>query len=142
MGKNTASAVWKGDLKSGNGKLKLSTVPLEADYTFASRFENAKGTNPEELVAAAHAACFSMAFANILAGKGFDPREVRTTAVASLTNPGDGFRITGMDLSTEARVDGIDDNTFQSLANEAKAGCPISKTLSTVNIQLNAKLLK
>lgn len=142
MGKNTASAVWKGDLKNGNGKLKLSTVPLEADYTFASRFENAKGTNPEELVAAAHAACFSMAFANILAGKGFDPLEVTTTASASLTNPGDGFKITDMELTTDARVKGIDENTFQSLANEAKEGCPISKTLSTVNIKLNARLVK
>lgn len=142
MGKNTASAFWKGDLKNGNGKLKLTTVQLEADYTFASRFENGKGTNPEELVAAAHAACFSMAFANIMAGKGYEPLEVATTAVASLTNPGDGFRITDIALTTEARVNGIDESTFQNLASEAKAGCPISKTLTTVNITLNAKLVK
>jgi osmotically inducible protein OsmC len=142
MSKNTASAVWKGDLKNGNGKLKLTTVPFEADYTFSSRFESGKGTNPEELVAAAHAACFSMAFANIVAGKGFNPEQVSTTAVAKLTNPGDGFLITDMELSTEARISGIDESTFQALANEAKANCPISKTLSTVNIKLNAKLLK
>jgi osmotically inducible protein OsmC len=142
MSKNTASAVWKGDLKNGTGKVRLSTVPLEADYTYASRWENAKGTNPEELVAAAHAACFSMAFANTVAGKGFNPQEVATIAVAKLTNPGSGFLITEIELSTEARIQGIDESTFQSLAKEAKANCPISKTLSSVNIKLNAKLLK
>jgi len=142
MSKNTASAIWRGDLKNGNGKLKLTTVPVEADYTFSSRFENGKGTNPEELVAAAHAACFSMAFANIVAGKGYNPEEVSTTAVATLSNPGGGFLITGIELTTEARIKGIDESTFQALANEAKANCPISKTLASVNIKLNAKLLK
>lgn len=142
MSKNTASAVWKGDLKNGNGKLKLTTVPFEADYTFSSRFETGKGTNPEELVAAAHAACFSMAFANIVAGKGYEPVEISTTAVAHLTNPGNGFLITDMELTSECRIIGIDENTFQSLASEAKANCPISKTLQGMNIKLNAKLLK
>lgn len=142
MSKNTASAVWKGDLKNGNGKVKLTTLPFEAEYTYASRWENAKGTNPEELVAAAHAACFSMAFANTVAGKGFKPEEVSTIAIAKLTNPGNGFLITDMELTTEARINGIDESTFQALANEAKTNCPISKTLSGVNIKLNAKLLK
>jgi osmotically inducible protein OsmC len=142
MSKNTASAQWKGDLKNGNGKIHLTTTALEAAYTYSSRFENGKGTNPEELVAAAHAACFSMAFANIIAGKGYVPEEISTTAVATLSNPGDGFLITDMQLTTEARVKGIDENTFQSLAEEAKKGCPISKTLlATVRIKLNAKLL-
>lgn len=142
MSKNTASAIWKGDLKNGTGKVKLSTVAFEADYTYASRFETGKGTNPEELVAAAHAACFSMAFANIIAGKGYKPEQVSTTARATLSNPGNGFLITGMELTTEAKVQGIDEKTFNDLANEAKANCPISKTLSSVNIKLNAKLLK
>jgi len=142
MSKNTASAVWKGDLKNGNGKVRLSTIAFEANYTYASRFETGKGTNPEELVAAAHAACFSMAFANIIAGKGFNPEEISTTAVATLSNPGNGFLITEMELDTEAKIKGIDDKTFMELANEAKANCPISKTLSSVNIKLKAKLLK
>jgi len=142
MSKNTASAVWKGDLKNGNGKVRLSTIAFEASYTYASRFETGKGTNPEELVAAAHAACFSMAFANIIAGKGFNPEEISTTAVATLSNPGNGFLITEMELDTEAKIKGIDDKTFMELANEAKANCPISKTLSSVNIKLKAKLLK
>ena len=142
MSKNTASAVWKGDLKNGNGKIKLTSTAIEANYTFSSRFENGKGTNPEELVAAAHAACFSMAFANTVAGKGYKPEEVSTVAVATLSNPGNGFLITQMELTTEARITGIDESTFQALANDAKANCPISKTLSAVNIKLNAKLLK
>lgn len=142
MSKNTASAVWKGDLKNGNGKLKLTTVPFEAEYTYASRFETGKGTNPEELVAAALAACFSMQFSNIVAGKGFKPAEVSTTAVATLSNPGGGFKITEIELTTQAKIDGIDESTFQTLANEAKSGCPISKTLEGVNIKLKAGLVK
>lgn len=142
MSKNTASAVWKGDLKSGNGKVKLTSTAMEASYTFASRFESGKGTNPEELVAAAHAACYSMALSNIIAEKGYKPEEVSTVAIATLSNPGDGFRITAMELTTEARIKGIDETTFNKLAQDAKANCPISKTLTSVHITLNAKLLK
>jgi osmotically inducible protein OsmC len=138
--KNTASAKWQGDLKNGNGEVKLTTANLTANYTFASRFENGKGTNPEELVAAAHAACFSMALANIIAQKGYSPEDISTVATATLSNPGSGFLITDMELNTEAKVKGIDEKTFEALANEAKANCPISKTLSTVNIKLNARL--
>ena len=141
MSKNTASAIWKGDLKSGNGKVKLTSMPFEANYTFSSRFETGKGTNPEELVAAAHAACFSMALSNIIAGKGYKPEQVSTVATATLSNPGTGFLITEMELTTEAKVQGIDEKTFLTLANEAKANCPISKTLSSVNIKLMAKLV-
>ena len=142
MSKNTASAIWKGDLKNGNGFIKLTSAALEANYTFSSRFENGKGTNPEELVAAAHAACFSMALSNIVAGKGYSPEEISTVAVATLSDPGNGFMITAIELSTEARIKGIDESTFLELANDAKANCPISKTLSSVNISLKAKLLK
>jgi len=142
MSKNTASALWKGDLKNGSGKIKLTTAALEADYTFSSRFETGKGTNPEELVAAAHAACYSMALSNIIAGKGYKPEEVATVAVATLSNPGNGFLITEIELNTEARIKGIDESTFITLANDAKANCPISKTLSSVNIRLKAKLLQ
>jgi len=139
--KNKASASWKGDLKSGNGIMNLTNSPGSFSYTFSSRFENGKGTNPEELIAAAHAGCFSMAFANIVAGKGYVPQEVSTTAITTLANPGNGFLITEIELNTEARIKGIDESTFQALANEAKMNCPVSKTLSSVAIRLNAKLL-
>jgi len=142
MNKNKASASWKGDLKSGNGTISLNSAPGKFSYTFSSRFENGKGTNPEELVAAAHAGCFSMAFANIVAGKGYVPEEISTTAVAILANPGSGFLITEIELNTEAHIKGIDEKTFQSLADEAKMNCPISKTLSSVSIKLNAKLIQ
>ena len=141
MSKNTASAIWNGDLKGGKGKINLTSTPYEVNYTFSSRFENGKGTNPEELVAAAHAGCFSMAFSNIAAEQGFQPEEVKTTAVAILSNPGDGFRITEIELTCQAKIHGIDKDTFQALAKEAKLNCPISKTLSSVNITLNASLI-
>lgn len=141
MSKNTASAIWKGDLKSGNGEAKLSTTGNTFSYTFASRFENGKGTNPEELIAAAHAACYSMALSNIIAGKGYQPKQVSTSAKATLSNPGDGFLITDIELTTEGSVEGIDEKTFLELAEEAKTGCPVSKTLASVNITLNAKLV-
>lgn len=141
MSKNTASAIWKGDLKGGNGEATLSTTGNSFSYTFASRFENGKGTNPEELVAAAHAACYSMALSNIIAGKGYKPIQVSTSATATLADPGDGFVITDIALTTEASVEGIDEQTFLELAEEAKKGCPISKTLAVVNISLDAKLV-
>lgn len=141
MSKNTASAIWQGDLKGGKGKATLSTNNDIFSYTFASRFENGKGTNPEELVAAAHAACYSMALSNIIAEKGYTPKQVATKAVAKLNDPGDGFRITDIELTTEGSAEGIDEKTFLELAEEAKKGCPISKTLSSVNITLNAKLV-
>jgi osmotically inducible protein OsmC len=142
MNKNKASATWQGDLKNGNGTISLNSAPGKFSYTFSSRFENGKGTNPEELVAAAHAGCFSMALANIIAGKGYVPEQVSTTAVATLANPGNGFLITEILLNTEVKIKGIDENTFQSLAHEAKMNCPISKTLSAVTIKLNAKLVQ
>lgn len=141
MLKNTASAIWKGDLKNGNGTVRLNSAPGEFGYTFASRFESGRGTNPEELIAAAHAGCFSMALANILATKGYKPTEIATTATATLANPGNGYLITEMNLSTQAKVQGIDNETFQALALEAKLNCPVSKTLATVAINLNARLI-
>ena len=141
MLKNTASAIWKGDLKNGNGTVRLYSAPGEFSYTFASRFENDNGTNPEELIAAAHAGCFSMALANILAIKGYKPIEIATIAVATLANPGNGFLITEMELNTKAKIEGIDNETFQMLASEAKLNCPISKTLAIVAIKLNAVLM-
>ncbi len=140
MTKNTASASWKGDLKNGNGKISLYSAPAEFSYTFASRFENGKGTNPEELIAAAHAGCFSMALANILAQKGYKPVDITTTATATLANQGNGYLITQIDLDTQAKAEGIDNETFQALAHEAKQNCPVSKTLAAVTINLHASL--
>ena len=136
-----ADAEWRGDLKSGNGSLRLGSGAYEGQYSFQSRFEEGTGTNPEELIAAAHAGCFSMAFAAGLGKAGFQPQSVRTTAQVMLDKVGEGFAITGIQLTTEASVPQIDDVRFQQLANEAKEGCPVSKALAATKITLNAKLL-
>ncbi len=141
MSKNTASAVWNGDLKTGNGKVKLTSEAFEAQYSFSSRFENGKGTNPEELIAAAHAACFSMALSNVIKENGFDPVRIATSATAVLTMTSTGPAITRIDLSTEATITNLDDAHFQSFAKNAKENCPVSKALSSVTINLNAKLI-
>lgn len=141
MSKNTASAVWTGDLKTGNGTVKLTSEAFEARYSFSSRFENGKGTNPEELIAAAHAACFSMALSNVIKENGYEPVRISTAATAVLTMTSTGPAITRIDLSTEATIKNIDDAQFQALAKNAKENCPVSKALSSVNINLNAKLI-
>ena len=137
-----SSAVWEGDLKSGKGKLKLGSGACEGQYSFSSRFEEGKGTNPEELIGAAHAGCFSMAFSHDLAEAGFTPKRVATTASVHLTLVGDGFKINLIELDCEANIPGIDEKTFQKLADDAKKGCPVSKTLAGVEIKLKARLLK
>jgi osmotically inducible protein OsmC len=111
-------------------------------YTFASRFETGEGTNPEELIAAAHAGCFSMAFSNGLAKAGFTPTRVATTATVHLENVGEGFGITRIELNCEAQVPGIDEAKFQELANGAKQNCPVSKLLTGAQISLSAQLVK
>jgi osmotically inducible protein OsmC len=112
----------------------------EGPYSFASRFENGEGTNPEELIAAAHAGCFSMALSGILSGAGHAPNSVRTTAKVSVEKIGDGFTITKSHLTTEGDVPGIDEETFRKHADEAKAGCPVSRALAGVEITMEAKL--
>jgi osmotically inducible protein OsmC len=136
-----ASAIWTGDLKGGKGVVKLRSRAFEGQYTFVSRFENGQGTNPEELIAAAHASCFSMAFSNTVALKGYHPETVQTEAQVTMANPGDGFRITGIHLVTQAGIRDIDERSFLILAEEAKQNCPVSKVLSTVKITLEARLL-
>lgn len=135
----TASGTWTGDLKSGNGTIDATSGVLNATpFTFATRFENAKGTNPEELIAAAHAACFSMAFSNFLSGKGHVPQEISTQATISLENGS----INKMHLETTGRVEGLDDATFKQLAQEAEKACPVSNLLRPgLAISLDAKLL-
>lgn len=137
----TAEAEWNGNLLNGKGKMKFGGGAFEGAYSFTSRFEEGTGTNPEELIAAAHAGCFSMAFSAILAEAGFEPKIVKTTAKVSIDKVDGGFAITRSALQTEADVAGIDESTFQEKANAAKSGCPVSKVLAGAQITLEAKLV-
>lgn len=133
-----SEAVWHGSLKEGGGRLRLASGLYEGPYTWSSRFEEAAGTNPEELVGAAHAGCFSMFLAALLTDDGHPPDSVHTTASVHL---GAGPTITKIVLDCEATVPGIDDARFQELAAQAKAACPVSKALAAVpEIVLNARL--
>ncbi|MFW5684066.1 MAG: OsmC family protein [Spirochaetota bacterium] len=136
-----AEATWKGDLKSGEGWLKSETGAIEGKFSAASRFEDGSGTNPEELIGAAHAGCYSMAFSLMLSEAGFTAKAIDTKAAVTIEKSGDGFAITGIALKTQADVPGIDSDRFASIAEEAKAGCPVSKALSSVPISLEADLV-
>ena len=136
----TADAKWNGGLKQGNGTIKLGSGAFEGAYSFTSRFEEGVGTNPEELIAAAHAGCFSMALSAILVEAGFEPKSVATKAKVAIEKSGDGFAITRIALQTEADVPGIDEAVFMEKAELAKKGCPVSKALASVEITLDAKL--
>jgi len=140
MPKRTAQARWEGKLKSGEGQLKLGSGAFDGQYSFSSRFENGAGTNPEELIGAAHAGCFSMAFSMLLEQAGFDPKEIQTRADVELQKTDGGFEIASIKLSTEAVVPGITADEFQKQAETAKTNCPVSKALAGTNIQLEAKL--
>jgi osmotically inducible protein OsmC len=138
--KRSASAVWKGGLKDGRGTVSaesgvLSSVP----YNFSMRFENEKGTNPEELIAAAHAACFSMALSLFLGNAGMTADSINTTATVTLEKVGDAFTVTSSHLDTTVKIPNADKAKFQQAAEGAKAGCPISRLLNT-KITLDAKL--
>lgn len=133
-----ADARWEGDLKGGKGHLKLGSGAFEGGYSFGTRFEGAPGTNPEELLGAAHAACFSMAFALGLSQAGHQPRHVSTNATVHLDKVGGGMGITGISLETTASVDGISDADFQRIANETKDGCIVSRALKAVPMTLKA----
>lgn len=135
-----ANAVWEGDLKTGGGVMKLGSGAYEGKYSFGSRFEENPGTNPEELIAAAHAGCFSMALTAALCRAGFAPRRVTTAARAHLEITDAGPAITRVELDTQADVPDIDDATFQEHAAGAKANCPVSKALAGVDIRLTARL--
>jgi osmotically inducible protein OsmC len=142
MPTRNAQAVWEGDLKGGKGSIKLGSGAFSGSYSFGTRFENAPGTNPEELIAAAHAGCFSMALSAMLGGAGFKPQSIQTTAKVTIDKVGDGFKITKILLQTEARIPSIDEKTFMEYANKAKSGCPVSQALSATPIEMEAKLLK
>jgi lipoyl-dependent peroxiredoxin len=138
--KRKAQAQWKGNLKEGKGAMKTETGACKGKYSFTSRFEEGKGTNPEELIGAAHAGCFSMQFSALLAEAGYTPESVTTEAEVSIEKQGEGFAITSIVLNTEGKVPGIEESAFQETANKAKEICPVSKALAGVNISLNAKL--
>ncbi|GER87771.1 peroxiredoxin [Dictyobacter vulcani] len=137
-----ADAEWNGDLKQGQGKVSLGSGAFEGQYSFRSRMgDGSGGTNPEELIAAAHAGCYSMALSASLAGAGHTPTRVHTTANVHFNQVEGGFAINPIELVTEAVVPGIDDATFQKFAQEAKKNCPVSKALAATDIQLKATLL-
>ena len=132
-----AQAEWKGTLREGSGTMKFGK--FEGPYTYASRFESGEGTNPEELLGAAHAGCYSMFLSALLTKAGFKPTRIQTTATVHLE---DGPAIKTIELKTEAQVPNLDNAKFQELAAEAKAGCPVSKALASVDVKLQATLVK
>lgn len=139
----SAEAVWNDTLREGTGTMKMASGAYEGQYSFSSRFEEGPGTNPEELIAAAHAGCFSMALAANLGNAGYSPQEVRTTANVHLTKGEEGFAITRIHLVTEAAVPDIDEKAFLEQAEAAKKGCPVSLALGNVNeITLEARLAR
>ena len=138
--KRNATAVWKGDLKSGSGTMSTGSGAVkDAAYGFSTRFEEKPGSNPEELIAAAHAGCFSMALSAQLGTMGLTPAEIRTSAAVSLEKVGEGFAITAVHLTVKAKIPGADQAQFQTAANNAKAGCPVSKVLNAT-ITMDAAL--
>jgi osmotically inducible protein OsmC len=142
MPTRNADASWDGDLKGGKGNIKLGSGAWSGGYSFGTRFENAPGSNPEELLGAAHAACFSMALAAGLGKAGFQPQNVSTHADVTIDKVGEGFKITKIVLHSTARVPNIDEGKFREIAEKTKTGCPVSQALSATPIELDAKLLK
>lgn len=138
MPTRTASAVWEGSLRDGKGTMKVGSGAFDGPYTFASRFEDAKMTNPEELLGAAHAGCFSMALSLGLTKAGFAPQRINTTATVHLDT--ENLRISAIDLDTEARVPGINEEEFREQAELAKNKCIVSQALKGTEIRLLARL--
>ncbi len=141
MVKRISDAEWHGDLKTGDGAVALGSGAFKGSYSYRSRFEEGGGTNPEELLAAAHAACFSMALSVALSQAGHPPTRVHTRAIVHFGPAPDGFAISRIDLETEGTVPGVDAAMFETFASDAKIHCPISKALAAVEIGLTAKLI-
>jgi osmotically inducible protein OsmC len=135
-----AQARWNGSLKEGDGTMSMASGAYEGAYSFQSRFEEGEGTNPEELLAAAHAGCFSMQLSGVLGAGGHDPESVETVATVHIEKAGEGFEITRIVLDSKARVPGIDEDTFQQAAETAKNICPVSVLFKGAEISLNASL--
>ncbi len=140
MPTRTAEAEWQGSLSKGTGTMRFESGAFEGHYSFGSRFGDEKGTNPEELIAAAHAGCFSMALAYGLEGAGVTPTRIRTTAKTHIEKSGEGFRITRIELDTTAEIPGIDEASFHNQAEAAKRNCPVSRALAGPEITLTARL--
>jgi osmotically inducible protein OsmC len=141
MATRNGSAEWKGDLKGGTGTVRVGEGAFEGGYSFGSRFEEGEGTNPEELIAAAHASCFAMALSNIIAEDGNSPESVNARAKVHLRNVDGEPTIARIELEAEGSVPGIDEDAFRSYAEEAKAGCPVSRALGAVpEIELTVRL--
>jgi len=138
----TAAAEWRGRVRDGGGTVSLGSGAFEGPYSFGSRFEEEPGTNPEELLGAAHASCFSMALSLLLTEAGYTPTRIRTVARVTIERSGDGFAITHIELVTEAEVPGIDAAAFSGHAEAARSSCPVSKALAAVDISLSAALLQ
>ena len=139
MAIRSASAIWNGTLKEGSGTMKVGSGAFEGDFSHASRFEDGTGTNPEELIGAAHAGCFSMFLSALLTNAGYIPTQIRTSAKVHL---GDGPTITLIELETEAEIPNLDENTFQENVTAAKQNCAISKALASVELSVVARLVK
>jgi osmotically inducible protein OsmC len=138
-----ADAEWNGGIMDGRGTVKLGSGAFEGVYSFQSRFgDDTAATNPEELIAAAHAGCYTMALSGNLGKAGYEPKHIHTTAKVKIEKQGEGFVIPNIDLETEASVDGISDEEFQKIAEETKKTCPVSQVLSGAEISLNATLKK
>jgi lipoyl-dependent peroxiredoxin len=142
MPTRSATATWEGELIHGVGHVATETKSVDHPYNFSNRFENVPGTNPEELLGAAHAACYSMALSYMLFLGGNTPTRVTTKAAVTIDKVGDGFKITRILLTCDAVVPGIDEKTFLETANAAKTGCPVSQALAAVPIELQATLAK
>ncbi len=142
MPTRTAKAVWKGSIKKGSGQVELGKGGIKGQYSFESRFESGSGTNPEELLAGAHASCYAMALSLFLGQAGFKPESVDATSSVTIQAQGGGFTITGSDLSVEAKVPGIDEAKFIEIAEKAKNECPVSRALGAIKLTVNAKLVK
>jgi lipoyl-dependent peroxiredoxin len=143
MPERTAEARWDGSLQEGDGTMRMASGAYEGSYSFQSRFEEGDGTNPEELIAAAHAGCFSMALSLVLGEAGHSPESVETKATVHIEKAGEGFAITRIQLDTRARVPGASSEELQQAAEAAKEGCPVSKALAGVDsIELRATLVE
>ena len=140
MPTRNAEATWEGGLQGGKGSYKAESGSVGGSYSFGTRFGDSSGSNPEELLAAAHAACFSMALSGQIEKAGGTPQRVNTQAACTVEKVGPGFKITSMELRTRAKVSGIDAARFQEAAQAAKTGCPVSQALAGVDIKLDAAL--
>lgn len=140
MPERTAEAQWRGSLRDGSGTMRVGSGAFSGAYSFKSRMENGPGTNPEELIGAAEAGCFSMAFAGALSQAGHVPDEIRTSAIVHFDRTDAGWSISRIELTTEGVVPGIDQQTFETIAQDSKKNCPVSKALAATQISLRATL--